>query len=150
MNQDKKKAPAGQGEGNDTRKVNQMSSTNPINSPIITAGTHKGISWETRQGVFGAVNGYALLPEGHPYRKLDLQMENYDVVRMHGGVTFGPTDGGWIGFDTSHAGDVWPDMPDNLQYPGSLVPDTHWTQERVEAQCRKMCDQIAEAVEVES
>lgn len=62
---------------------------------------------------FTGVNGYVWLPEGHPWRALDLQSGDDDdahgvpLPEVHGGVTFGPHVTGWIGFDTGHAFDVW-------------------------------------------
>lgn len=32
----------------------------------------------------------------------------YDLFDAHGGLTYGVDAGGWIGFDTAHAGDYWP------------------------------------------
>jgi hypothetical protein len=57
----------------------------------------------------GMFNGYVRLPEGHPGRE-----GTYDDidVEVHCGLTFGPDDDGWVGFDTGHAGDYW--APDDL------------------------------------
>jgi hypothetical protein len=107
---------------------------------IIERGTENGVEWFTYPApMFGAVNGYALLPEGHPWRDLDLQTSDYDKgPDVHGGITFGPKDG-WVGFDTLHAGDSWPGSSDVFD------GDRHWRPEEVAAEARHLACQISEA-----
>lgn len=73
------------------------------------------------RGPVGAWCGYVALPEGHPWRALDLQMGDGDVS-VHGGITYGPSpcagdichvteehdDVRWVGFDCCHSGDYHP------------------------------------------
>jgi hypothetical protein len=40
-------------------------------------------------------------PGAFGYQGLD------EVLDVHGGLTFGPTESGWIGFDTGHGFDLW-------------------------------------------
>lgn len=80
-------------------------------------------------------NGYCQLPMSHPDRIIaeayndfehndpdrrdrrswTLRPESnvgYDIlqdIEIHGGLTYGPDDEGWLGFDTGHAGDDWSD-----------------------------------------
>ena len=61
--------------------------------------------------------GYAQLPEGHPWRDLDLQFEDNHVVDIRGGITYGPTTDGWIGFDTNHPEDHWPESDRETPLP---------------------------------
>lgn len=103
---------------------------------IIESGVENGIEWETRRApLYGAVNGYAHIPVGHPWHGLD-----YDEidVRVHGGLTFG--DGEWIGFDTLHYGDYWPEIPYGLD-----ASDIEWTPAMVAEQTRRLARQVAEA-----
>lgn len=52
-------------------------------------------------------NGYVRIP-GNLYSP-----EAADrVLQASGGITYGPDDEGWVGFDTGHAGDYW--APDDL------------------------------------
>lgn len=118
-----------------------------LTAPIVSFGTHEGIEWETRfMPTLKSTNGYARLPEGHPFRTLDLQMDDYDKLHVHGGITYGPTDDGWVGFDTSHAGDIWPGTPDLLRGMNFGRPVIRWTHEMVEDTTRVLCEQIAATI----
>lgn len=57
--------------------------------------------------------GYVRMPL--EWRERRLHVDDIDVdVEAHGGLNWGMDDGGWIGFDTGHLGDVWldPDAPE--------------------------------------
>ena len=109
---------------------------------VVDRGVEDGVEWVTcRAPLWGAVNGYALLPEGHPWRDLDLQTSDKGPD-VHGGITFGPTDDGWIGFDTLHSGDVWPES--DMPHYGPDEWDIHWTPEMVADAARKLAVQIAD------
>lgn len=132
-------------------------------------------AWDGPEGVLCAIaagggmpglNGYVRLPGGHPWRDLDLQSVDYEVVEVHGGITFGPTSDGWIGFDTGHGGDVWA-WPEVEPYLDSLHPQIrdswldmrergtlnlladitpwtqHWTLERVVVETERLAAQVA-------
>lgn len=51
------------------------------------------------------MNGYVKLPKA-----LFDTTPDYDSlpVNCHGGLTYGPDAGRWVGFDCAHAGDIWP------------------------------------------
>jgi len=53
---------------------------------------------------FGGCNGYVKLPTGYPRA-----WQSYDDINVdaHGGLTYGPDEDGWVGFDTLHMGDWW-------------------------------------------
>ena len=69
-------------------------------------GEMSGLTVRVVQG-FEAVNGYVKLPEGHPWLEIE---EDWDIPsNVHGGITFRDNEG-WIGFDTNHGWDVWPDL----------------------------------------
>lgn len=58
--------------------------------------------------------GYVRMPEPFRSRKLLADGIDYDEVQVHGGLTYGMDEDGWVGFDTSHLGDRWlPDTPDD-------------------------------------
>ena len=112
-------------------------------SPIET-GIEEGIEWAIYiNPSMGDINGYARVPEGHIWRKLnDWQLECTADVKVHGGVTYGITDEGWIGFDTAHYCDVWEgskyllgedDSPDNI----------YWDQDKVIEEAKYLARQIA-------
>lgn len=100
------------------------------------------VAWAVTWGGTMGVNGYARVPlEGHPW---PARYENYDQlpVDVHGGLTYGPESyrdyaelglpprpartwveiGGWIGFDTAHAWDVW--TPEEITRIESQFPET--------------------------
>lgn len=52
------------------------------------------------------MNGYVKLPQSVD---ADYNDEMFDQIEVHGGLTYGVDSAGWIGFDTAHAGDHWPD-----------------------------------------
>lgn len=95
----------------------------------VAHGLHCAVYWG-----YCSFNGYIQLPPGHvdrefaeaynevkredfetnpdPHRIIDRFIPSgYDVVDVpaHGGLTYGPDDQGWVGFDTGHAWDDWPD-----------------------------------------
>ena len=119
-----------------------MTSTEfPFKDRELTRGVEDGVEWVTaRAPLWEAANGYALLPEGHPWRVLDLQFGE-GSVEIHGGITYGPTKG-WVGFDTLHSGDIWPGVP---QYGEPNEWDRHWTDELVADEARNLARQIAAA-----
>ena len=98
--------------------------------------------------------GYAKLPEG-------FDPEYIDELNVHGGITFNNTlkddeefpDGHWVGFDCMHAGDK-PGLDDVDEVFGkdelrnSILHFSnsghYWTFEEVEAECKRLCQQIAD------
>ena len=117
-----------------------------ISSSLVASGTHRGVEWHTHESPFYGVNGYMQIPEDHPWRDLtygeitDADWKE-DSSEFDGGaweLTF--KNGAWIGFDTQHTWDSWPDAfyPEE---PG----DTAWTPEMVAKNARRWCDLIAEA-----
>lgn len=78
----------------------------------------------------GTVNGYVCVP--------GITAEQAELVQVHGGVTFGPK-GGWIGFDTMHYGDYWPDTVMGTKpvwYPHSVVKE--WSLPKVRYETERM------------
>lgn len=102
-------------------------------------GTEVGIDWATvRAPLYGAVNGYVRIPEGHPWHGL-----GYDDidVEVHGGLTY--ANDGWVGFDTLHGGDCWPGSP---RYHREDEWAHHWTEAEVVEETRALARRVAEAV----
>ncbi len=113
---------------------------------IHDRGVEDGIEWMVVEAPFhGAYNGYARLPQGHSWQELDLQGDDYEVVDIHGGITFGPEEGGWIGFDTMHAWDVWPNGPAVFVATDSPM-DIHWTVDMVIKEAKHLAQQVKKAM----
>lgn len=121
-----------------------------------SSGVHEDIEWctvvthTTRAGV-RALNGYVRLPEGHPWRDCRTTAEAHERLvdlasdrsrLLVGGaaeVTYGPDDGGWVGFDTLRTFDHWEGDKERCPLP------VHWTEELVEAQVRLWAEIVNEA-----
>jgi len=102
----------------------------------VDSGTEDGVEWRTVEApIYGAINGYAKVPEDHPWFGLDY--DDIDV-RVHGGLTF--ASGGWIGFDTLHMGDYWPGVP-----YGRDFESIEWDAPMVADEARRLARQIAQA-----
>lgn len=119
-----------------------------MKTDAVDHGVENGIEWATLKApMYGAVNGYVRIPEGHPWQGLgyDAIPQSFEdgpaFVSAHGGLTFDKYD--WIGFDTLHAGDIWPGH-------GGAFLDTasiYWTPDMVAERTRRLARQIAAAGE---
>jgi hypothetical protein len=101
----------------------------PLNSGVVD-----GVLWATAAApIEPAVNGYAYLPENHPWRGLDYG----DIPAVaHGGLTYGHKN--WIGFDFLHSGDYWPGQR-RERWGGDEVRTT----EEVELEAQNLARQVA-------
>ena len=121
-----------------------MSAKAPKYMSALAFGTEDGIDWcVVRAPLYGAVNGYARIPEDHPWHDMGYE-EIYDLepdLEVHGGLTFARD--GWIGFDTLHGFDLWPDMPGRLHQ--LAAGGRQWDQEQVEEEARRLARQVASA-----
>jgi hypothetical protein len=119
---------------------------------VLAEGVHVGHEWVVVKVPIGHRCGYVRVGKDHPWYGKDYDSVDADV---HGGLTFaepdvpcakgGADDGYWVGFDCAHFGD----RPDpafisteyaafNIRSAGTIK-----TQEFVEAECRKLCEQAA-------
>jgi hypothetical protein len=79
---------------------------------IIESGTIGDIDWVAYPApLYGAVNGYVRLPDGHPWLDQEKFPNDWDIPTEvpWGEITY--RNKGWIGFDSLHHGQVWPDSP---------------------------------------
>ena len=77
-----------------------------LRATIVKEWTAYGLLCRMRSG-FGTINGYVQIPHA-----LFNEKSAKRVLRVHFGITYGPDEDGWMGFDTVHAGDYW--APDDL------------------------------------
>ena len=107
--------------------------------------THRGINCMTQLGPF-TINGYIELPENHPWFDEEEDLQFFDGVEVHGGITY--HEGRIIGFDTNHLGDGQHPEAQFANMGASVFREEHvhiWTWEEVEAETRRLADQVKEA-----
>lgn len=106
-----------------------------IKSDALASGVEGGVAWATHPApLYGAVNGYVRIPEGHPWQGMECGEVPVDA---HGGLTY--RDGDWYGFDTLHWGDSWPDSP----YCDTGARE--WTPRQVEVETIMLARRVASA-----
>jgi hypothetical protein len=128
---------------------------------VLSTGAQQGFEWVTCHNGMGCRSGYVRVPHDHPWFGLDfsLTVEDYDGAepRCHGGITFAEADADfphrywWLGFDCSHSGDAPdPALPRECERRTNMMremlegPLGHGevrSQEFVETECRKLCEQ---------
>lgn len=112
---------------------------------VVDRGVEDGIEWVTCEApLWGAINGYVKAPSGHPWHGLDYDAARVDVT-VNGGLTY--ASGDWFGFDTLHAGDLWPDGDGSHYCPPGSCDCTIWTAELVAEETRRLARQFADAAE---
>lgn len=125
--------------------MSKVDTFGPPRMTVVDHGTVDGIRWATcRAPIYGAVNGYAQIPEDHPWFGLKDSWEEdtvFDGLDMPGGMTYGPAADGWIGFDTLHLGDYWPGAPEHWTKTARVV----WTPAMVAEEAAALAAQIARA-----
>lgn len=79
---------------------------------------------------------------GYAKTTLSIDYDNAHIVDVHGGLTYGVDDEGWLGFDCAHSGDVCLDE-DNEVMNEPLGFDRQWTVERVKEEVNKLARQLS-------
>ncbi|MHB2252904.1 hypothetical protein [Corynebacterium aurimucosum] len=106
--------------------------------------THQGINCMVQMGPF-SINGYIELPDNHPWLDEAEDLQFFDGVDVHGGLTYHK--GRVIGFDTNHAGDE-PHPSSEFGYLTRGISTLSmfgeiprsWTWEEVEAETRRLAE----------
>jgi len=119
---------------------------------VLSEGEHAGYEFVTVHNGNGFRCGYVRVPKGHPWHG-----KGYDDIEadVHGGLTFaepdkpcdkpGEDDAYWVGFDCGHHNDAQdPSLPSERVYHNTYGGVVR-TQEYVEDQCRRLCEQAAAA-----
>lgn len=126
-------------------------------SKIIDHFHHKDIECATYLTRNSHYCGYARMPEELVGKARTTS--NYDEIEgyippdlsVHGGVTYGPDDDNWIGFDTAHAwdGNFDENMEELLNTIGSIGDPEHiWTPESVKEETEHLAEQLADLMEL--
>lgn len=112
----------------------------PFNqSEVYTYGVRNGIVWAVVQAPTGyAYNGYVRVPDGHPWYDIGSCEVFLDEI-PYGELTYGKDN--WVGFDTLHYGQHWPEDPSSLVASDSIemsVPlVVEWTLRLADAAVRE-------------
>lgn len=122
---------------------------------LLDVWEHEGFNCAMIKGFLGC-NGYVQLPkEFHSKRLLDDDIR----VDVHGGLTYGMDESGWVGFDTGHSSDVWmdPDVGD-FEFDTTMTKlklkshklkydlkdySTVWTTEKLKKEINDLAEQLA-------
>lgn len=115
----------------------------PDHMTAAHGGVADGITWAVCPApMWGALNGYVQIPEGHPWHGLgyDEIHEAHPGLRVHGGLTFARD--GWVGFDALHAGDMWPEQPHEHRL-GRPCDCLMWTPALVVGEAVRLAVQVA-------
>ena len=72
------------------------------------------------------------------------------AVEVHGGLTYGPDDEGYVGFDTLHSsdvnehpdGEVFGSQINQIHSEMTVQPVTRWSPEKVEEEVRRLAQQL--------
>lgn len=119
-----------------------MTTDFPITTEILRQGIYSGIRWVAAHApIYGAVNGYVRLPDGHPWLEVD---DLWDIKTSvpWGEITY--SSGNWIGFDTLHAGQFWPGQ---AEYGSRRYhDDTLMTPEMVYGWCELLAREAADYI----
>lgn len=102
---------------------------------------HAGLTCAMIDSGIGFINGYVQLPEDHVARNASYDQINR-TISAHGGLTYGPDEDGWVGFDTGHSGDYWPGLTDPKRLFGA--PERTWDIERLTAEVESLALQLAD------
>lgn len=68
--------------------------------------------------------------------------EQADQLDVHGGVTYGPDDQHWIGWDAGHCDDYIPGLLDHLP-SATVLPGRRWTQTEAEIETERLAASAA-------
>lgn len=113
-------------------------------SPQVDYWQHQGVECAVHfHPGTSTLLGYCLIPDGHPLEQSPDWDEPWNLLDVHGGVTYGPAvvaGGCIVGFNTNHSGD----------YSYMTGTGRRWLTEDVVAETNRMATQIAETREGEA
>jgi hypothetical protein len=142
---------------------------------VVERWRHAGLDCCIRVGSH-SLDGYVRLPDGHPDRRfaeaadaVDEAMDPDPIpfpfamghrhipVDIHGGLSDGPDQEGWVGFDTAHGLDYWADedLEPHLRQAERILAHTigqrlqrdglgtRWTLERLRAEVNRLAEELA-------
>jgi hypothetical protein len=117
----------------------------PFDNKPLHIDVEAGIVWAITPSPARGINAYALIPaEGHPWsKKFPNHIYPEQLIEIHGGISYAGHP--WIGFDTGHACDCWPDEynPRGIRQDYSGLTH-HWTVNEVIDEAKQLARRIAD------
>jgi len=115
-----------------------------MKTEIVRQGSHEGLQYKVTETDMGHFCGYVRTSFGPSFGYDDFQGYPHTLVNVHGGLTYGVDEDGWVGFDCAHAGDVCVSDGDVKASHAFKDHKKVWTPEDVEEECRHLAQQFAE------
>lgn len=120
--------------------------------PALAMGVESDVVWAVRRGLTAGVDGGVMVPaEDHPWC-VGFPEDYRNRFDVHGNISWDLFP--WLGFDTSHAFDVWePEFDPNGhqalldRYPSSLFVEKRWTLGLVIEEAKSLARQLAAIAE---
>lgn len=111
-------------------------------------GTAHGCRFKVIQTDMGHFCGYVRTNLGPGWHYDDLMGFPHTLIEAHGGLTYGPDEDGWLGFDCAHAGDACVLDGETITDHRMNEDGTVWTPDDVAAECRKVARQYERVQEL--
>lgn len=108
----------------------------------IASGVAEGHRYKVIQNDLGHFCGYVKTNFGDRWTYDDLRGYMGGLIDIHGGLTYGADEHGWIGFDCAHSGDVCILDGETVSDFGRSDYGSVWEVEDMEAECRKLARQV--------
>jgi len=107
----------------------------------LTTGVSDGYQYKVVQQDQGHFCGYVQTNFTPPWTYDDLRGYMSHLIDVHGGLTYGPDEDGWVGFDCAHAGDVCV-IDGEEQTDFAISSEKVWTVGDVEDECERLAEQV--------
>jgi hypothetical protein len=115
-----------------------------MKTEIVRQGSHQGLQYKVVETDMGHFCGYVRTSFGASFGYDDFQGYPDALVSVHGGLTYGVDEDGWVGFDCAHAGDVCVSDGDVKANYAFNDHKKVWTPKDVEEECKRLTEQFAE------
>ena len=108
----------------------------------LASGVTAGHRYKVIQTEVGNFCGYVKTNFGPRWSYDEIRGHMSNLIRIHGGLTYGVDENGWVGFDCAHSGDVCK-LDGEIQVDYSMSGGaTVWDVDDVEEECRKLAQQV--------
>lgn len=113
---------------------------------VVKSGVTDGYEWEVRIVHDRHFCGYVRTNFRPPWKYDDFQTYPAKLLGVHGALTYGPNEHGWLGFDCAHSRDV-------CVFEGEVISDSVrdrtdpnvevWEPEDVAEECKRLARQVS-------